>query len=138
MEDLLFIELCERIQFGVRVILRKDLEAVKKKYEHGEDISDFVYYVTAIFPQTREIELRNINPPFYFATQKNVSEIVLCLRHKYDMSETEINGALLELQKSAIGAYNYYRKNHVDYNGQIKRGCALEVKREFYFKEKED
>ncbi|MBO7736093.1 MAG: hypothetical protein J6S67_26215 [Methanobrevibacter sp.] len=135
MEDLLFIELCERIPFGVRVILRDDFEAVKRKYERGEDISDYVYYITAIYPQTSQIELRNIHHLFYFAIQKNVSEIVLCLRNKHEMDEKEIDGALLELQTSAIGAYKYYIKNHFDFNGQIKRGYALEVKREFYIKD---
>lgn len=131
MEDLLFIELCERISFGVRVILRSEFEVVKRKYERGEDISDYVYNVTEIFPQTRQIKLQNIP----FSTTKNVSEIVLCLRNKHDMDKKEIDGALLELQTSAICAYNYYKKNHIDINGQIKRGCALEVKREFYFKD---
>lgn len=131
MEDLLFIELCERISFGVRVILRSEFEVVKRKYERGEDICDYVYNITAIFPQTRQIKLQNIP----FSTTKNASDIVLCLRHKHDMNEKEIDGSLLELQTSAIGAYNYYRKNHIDFNGQIKRGCALEVKREFYFKD---
>lgn len=133
MEDLLFIELCERISFGVRVILRSELKVVKSKYEQGEDISDDVYDVTEIYPTTRQITITRYDT--YVSIKADISQIVLCLRHKHDMDKKEIDGALLELQTSAISAYNYYKKNHIDINGLIKRGCALEVKREFYFKD---